>query len=46
MLDIAGQTAGPNWLIFLREPMGIPGITIRNTFFQNKKIEVRIFYFI
>ena len=33
MLAIAGQTAGPNWSSqFLREPMGIPGVTEANNF--------------
>ena len=26
MLAIAGQTAGPNWLNFFKEPMGSPGV--------------------
>ena len=32
MFAIAGQTAGPNWRIFLRELMGTPGFT------QTKKL--------
>ena len=26
LLAIAGQTAGPNWLTFFREPMGAQGV--------------------
>ena len=30
MLPIAGKTAGPDGLKFLREPMGAPGVTKAN----------------
>ena len=39
MFPIAGQTAGPNGLNFLREPMGAPGVTKAKKidfFFKNR----------
>ena len=41
MLAIAGQTAGPNWLKFLREPMCPGVVTLRKT---NKDF-LKIYFF-
>ena len=39
MLAIAGQIAGPNWLSFLREPMGFTGCI--NKVFKNGKFSFK-----